>query len=65
MSKEKLLCRLGFHRPLRGHNFHFRDVVSGKEVFLTRCPCGLPWMTDSIFPWLGAKVLAMRGREKP
>ena len=60
------LCRLGWHRPLRGHQANFRDVVSGKMVFNADCPCGKHWMTDSPAPWFGFKVerhnAELRGR---
>lgn len=49
------LCRIGWHRPLHGHQPYFRDLVSGKMVFSAGCPCGKQWMTDSSAPWLGFK----------
>ena len=54
--KIPLLCRIGLHRPLKQHHHNFIDKVSGKTVYTAKCPCGIEWMTDSIFGWFGFKV---------
>lgn len=51
-----LLCKAGIHRPLNGHVSEFRDIVSGKMVYSTYCPCGKKWLTDSTNPYFGDKV---------
>lgn len=52
----KGLCKIGIHRPLSKFHGLFRDVVSGKTVFIAKCPCGKEWMTDSLFAWAGFKM---------
>jgi hypothetical protein len=51
-----MLCKLGWHRPLKNHKYNFTDKVSGKTVFNAVCPCGKKWMTDSPFGFFGCKV---------
>jgi hypothetical protein len=57
---KKLLCKIGIHRPLKRQQSMFRDIVSGKIVFLSKCPCGKEWMTDSFYGFLGLKILYER-----
>ena len=54
--KKHWLCRLGIHRPLTGHHFHFTDTVSGRAVWKAQCPCGVEWMVDSNNKYYGDKV---------
>lgn len=54
--RRSLLCRLGVHRPLRGHRHDFVDIVDGKTVYVAQCPCGQAWLVDSPFGFLGFKV---------
>jgi hypothetical protein len=58
MSKKKnsLLCSLGWHRPLSGHELAFTDCVSGNTVYDAKCGCGRKWMVDSTSGYLGFKV---------
>lgn len=51
-----LLCKLGWHRPLKRHIYSFTDVVSGKAVYNAECPCGLKWKVDSMAGLRGYKV---------
>lgn len=44
MKQKPLLCRIGLHWPMRGHEPDFQDVVSGEIVCLAACPCGKVWM---------------------
>lgn len=43
-----LFCKIGLHW-MRKHSFIFTDVVSGKPVYSTECPCGRKWMVDTLF----------------
>ena len=56
LSMFKFLCRLGIHKPLTGHTYHFTDTVSGKSVYIAKCPCGREWLTDSPFSFFGFKI---------
>ena len=40
-------CKLGWHRPLFGHEQLFRDMISGKPVYKAKCSCGREHMVDS------------------
>ena len=55
-----LLCKFGIHRPLMTIEYYFTDVVTGKKVYKTECPCGLYWMTDTTNKWLGFKVCMVK-----
>lgn len=59
----KVLCKIGLHRPLKIRSCLFIDVVSGKEVFESYCPCGKRWLTDSTFGWLGHKIQLDKSKE--
>ena len=50
-----ILCRLGIHRPLAKTQVAFRDMVSGKQVWHARCPCGKEWLTDGN-AWTGYRI---------
>lgn len=50
------LCKHGIHRPLSGHQYHFTDTVSGKAVYIAKCPCGKEYLVDSRNGWLGSKT---------
>lgn len=63
--KIHLLCRLGVHRPLRGHSFLFHDIVSGKRVFAARCPCEIRWLTDSLFGFFGFRIKTKYQDDEP
>lgn len=52
----RILCRLGWHRPLFGHEYTFTDALSGKFVYYAQCPCGKRWMVDSLSGMFGIKV---------
>jgi len=56
IEMSKILCKIGLHRPLKDHQYNFTDIVSGKEVFIARCPCKKVWMVDSLFGFEGFKV---------
>ena len=52
----ELLCKLGWHRPLYNHRHNFIDKVSGKTVYNAECSCGIRYMVDSPYGFLGFKV---------
>ena len=51
-----VLCKLGIHRPLKIGSLLFIDKVDGSDVREAVCPCGLKWMTTSVFGWFGFKT---------
>ena len=50
-----LLCKLGIHRPLTLKGTAFFDVVSGRAVHRTSCPCGQAYLTTG-GRWFGFKT---------
>ncbi len=53
---DKMLCKIGIHRPLRNYAFGFTDRITLKSVYYAECPCGRQWMVDSRFRFGGFKV---------
>jgi hypothetical protein len=52
----KILCKLGWHRPLYNHRFNFVETYSGKTVYNAECRCGIRFMVDSLSGFGGFKV---------
>jgi len=52
----KLLCKIGWHRPLFKHEYSFTDKINGDLIYVAECPCGRKWMVSSKIPMLGFKV---------
>ena len=55
-----LTCKLGFHWFMIGHEPDFTDCVSGKIVYLAKCPCNKHWLVDSTGPFPIFKVESTR-----
>lgn len=52
----KILCKLGYHRPLKIKKFLFKGNIEGKDTYAAKCPCGKDWMVEGTNPWHGFKV---------
>lgn len=52
----KMFCKIGWHW-LTNHEHSFVDRVSGNSVFEASCNCGKKWLTDSLLPLIGFRVL--------
>lgn len=56
IMNSKVFCKLGIHLPIQTEAILFVDNVSGKEVMRGKCPCGIEWMVDTVFPFPFFKV---------
>lgn len=55
------LCKIGIHWARIGLETLFVDKVNGNEVFMSKCPCGIEWMHQSIF----RSIFCWKTRIKP
>jgi len=55
-----ITCNLGLHWFMTGHEPDFVDCVSGKTVYIARCPCGRHWLVDTTSPFPLFKVESNR-----
>ncbi len=60
---KKITCKLGLHWFMVGHEPDFTDRVSGKIIYLAKCPCGQHWLVDttSRFPMFKVKSERLLG----
>jgi hypothetical protein len=52
----KLLCKLGWHIPIKFIEYLFTDVVNHRPVNHYKCSCGKDWMAHSILNSFSFKI---------